>query len=80
MNNASALRWGVTLVGVILTGHCSPYYGIPFSGTGHMQATDPHPGPIVMKSARRIKAQGAVKAWAFLCKVHLILHIYFLKI
>ena len=24
------LRWGVALVGVILTGHCSPCRGIPF--------------------------------------------------
>ena len=27
---ACALRWGVALVGVILTGHCSPHHGNPF--------------------------------------------------
>ena len=27
---ACALRWEVTLVGVILTGHCSPHCGTPF--------------------------------------------------
>ena len=27
---ACALRWGVALVGVILTGHCSPRRGTPF--------------------------------------------------
>ena len=27
---ACALRWGVALVGVILTGHCSPCRGTPF--------------------------------------------------
>ena len=27
---ACALRWGVALVGVILTGHCSPRHGTPF--------------------------------------------------
>ena len=27
---ACALRWGVTLVGVILTRHCSPGRGTPF--------------------------------------------------
>ena len=36
---ACALRWGVALVGVILTRHCSPRCGV--------QATDPHPGPQV---------------------------------
>ena len=27
---ACALRWGVALIGVILTGHCSPCHGTPF--------------------------------------------------
>ena len=27
---ACALRWGVALVGVLLTGHCSPCCGTPF--------------------------------------------------
>ena len=27
---ACALRWGVALVGVILTGHCSSRHGTPF--------------------------------------------------
>ena len=27
---ACALRWGVALVGVILTEHCSPHRGTPF--------------------------------------------------
>ena len=27
---ACALRWGVALIGVILTGHCLPRHGTPF--------------------------------------------------
>ena len=34
MNIACALRWGVTLVGVILTGHCLPRRGTPFQVQG----------------------------------------------
>ena len=44
---ACALRWGVALVGVILTGLYSLHRGTPLSGVSYVQATDPHPGPQV---------------------------------
>ena len=34
VNIACALKWGVALVGVILTGHCSPHCGTPFQVQG----------------------------------------------
>ena len=41
---AYALRCGVALVGVILTGHCSPHRGTPLSVASYVQAADPHSG------------------------------------
>ena len=43
---ACALRWGVALVEVTLTRHCSPRRGTPFQ-VQVMYVTDPHPGPRV---------------------------------
>ena len=42
---ACALRWGVALVGVILTRHCSTRRGTPFAGAGYVLVADPHSGP-----------------------------------
>ena len=39
------LRWGVALVGDYHYWLCSPRRGTPLSGTGQVQAADPHSGP-----------------------------------
>ena len=39
-----ALRWGVALVGVILTEHCLPPSWDTLLGAGFVQAVDPHSG------------------------------------
>ena len=69
MNIACALRWEVALVGVILTGHCSPSCETPFLGTGHVQAADPHPGPHV----RRRPTCGLDKSFCKNCFEQLVL-------
>ena len=69
MNISCALRWGVTLVGVILIRHCSPRCGTHLSSTGHMKAADPHPGPHV----RRRPTCGLDKSFCTKCLEQLVL-------
>ena len=38
-------RWGVTLVGKLSTGHCSPHRGTPLSGTKGLPGNETHPRP-----------------------------------
>ena len=40
-----AFRWGVTLVGKFISGHCSPRHGKIISGIGGTSGDEAHPRP-----------------------------------